>query len=338
MPIDVPTELLSASSGSVGDVVASHNQHGPYLRARTVPTDPATGLQTALRTHLSTLCTAWNTTLTQTQRDTWNRYALQVRLTGPTGRRNHVGGIAMYVRSNLPRLQAADPLLPRLDTAPDLYDLGSASPLQRAVLNVVNDTLHVFFNEADPWRTDTGSALLFYASAAQPLTRNFWSGPYRYAGPILGKPVPAPQSPFTIALPFTYAPGQRCFVRYRLTSSDGRLTVSRRLPADHLPQIAPLPTSVASQFAFPTLTVDVYFDHLLSGFTLSTAPWSIRYIGYTWNISSVRVYGSYVRLLSTRGPLNPGLNLITYAPPPADVIALLTGIPAAGFARSIPWN
>lgn len=337
MSIDFPTELLTASSGSVGNVVASRNQHGPYTRARTVPTDPGTALQVSVRAHLAECCLAWNNSLTQTERDTWDRYALAVRLSGRLGRRNHVAGVAMYVRSNVPRLQAAEATLTRIDVAPTLQDLGSASPLQRVVLNVVSDTLHVFFNEADPWRRDTGSALLFYASAAQPLTRGFWNGPYRYAGPILGKPIPAPPSPFTIALPFGYSAGERCFIRYRLTSSDGRLTASRRLQAHHLPQVAPVVTAVTALYVFPTLLIRVTFDHLLSGLVLSAAPWTVQRSNYLWNVGSPHVNDDTVQMFCTRGAFNVAPDAVTYAPPPADVVALLTSIPAAGFTKTIPF-
>ena len=338
MPIEVPTEFLTVSSGSVGDLVFSHNQHGPYTRARTAPTDPASAPQLAVRAALSQSVTAWRTTLTETERRHWDDFALRLRTRTALGRSTNAGGLGMYIRANVPRLQAAEPSLSRVDQAPTLFTSAPFTPITRVVLNIVDATIHVFFDDSDAWVTQPGAAMLFYASPPQPLTRHFWAGPYRYAGPILGKVLGHPTSPATIALPVPAGPDDRVFVRFRLTLSDGRLSASARLPADHLPQVPPVPTAVASQFVFPTLIVDVTFDHLLQGSTLSTAPWSVRLTGRDWNISSARVEANRVRLLCTRGAVDPGLDLVTYAPPPADVVALLTGLPAAGFTRPIPWN
>lgn len=338
MPIQIPTELLTASSGSVGDLVFSRNQHGPYTRARTSPTDPASALQLAVRAALTGLVNAWKNTLTQTERKSWDAFALAVRTRTALGRSTNAGGLGMYIRANVPRIQAAAPALPRVDQAPTLFTSAPFTPITRLVLNIVNDTLYVFFDASDAWVTETGAAMLFYASPPQLLARNFWAGPYRYAGPILGNPFPRPGSPATIPLPFPAGLDQRVFVRFRLTRADARLSASARLPADHLPQVPPVPTAVASQFIFPTLLVDITFDHLLQGTLLATAPWSVRQAGRDWNIGTARVDDNRLRLFCTRGIVDPGPDQVTYAPPPADVIALLTAIPAAAFVRPIPWN
>jgi len=337
MSIEIPGELLTRSSGSAGDLVHSHNQHGRYVRARTPPTDPASARQLAVRAAMTECVTAWNNTLTQTERETWERYALAVPLPGPLGRRTHAGGVAMYVRSNVPRLQASELTLPRVDVAPTRHDLGSPSPLQAIILNVVMNRLHVFFNVDDEWATDVGSALLFYVSEAQPLTRNFWAGPYSYANPILARAYPHQSSPRTVRTRHLYAPGNRCFVRYRCTSTDGRLSAARRLPADHLPQVPPVPIQVTFRSALPWLWVYVKFDHLMEPPAPFTAPWSIRYLNFDYLVNLCVMTADTLMIIALRKLPDAGPDQVTYAPVFPQVKALCTSIALAAFTRPIPW-
>lgn len=333
MSIEVPTELFTAASGSVGDLVFSHNQHGPYTRARTVPTDPATPLQVSVRAHLSACCLAWNSTLTQSEREAWDRYSLAVRLPGRLARRNHAGGIATYIRSNVPRLQAAEPTLSRVDEAPAFYDLAPHTPLSRVVLNVIDDTFHPCFSQSDPWATERGAAMLFYASAPQPLTRNFWKGPYQYAGPLLGSS-PRNTTPGTLDLPAPAALGQRVFTAYRVTRADGRLSALCRLPADTDPQVAPL--YVSAQFSYPIpgqYLVDVYFDGPIRRQSHASGSWLFRFANYLYYPWRVITLDNHIQLRSHAGNYNAGPNLVRYIAAPSDVFGLLTGIDVDPFIQ-----
>ena len=334
-PLLVET-LASRASGSAGALTFGRNQHGPWVRDRITPSDPATPDQFFIRFNMIRFTDRWATFLTPAQRDSWDLYARNVFLPGRLGRSNHVGALPHYLRSNLPRAQLPPPVFPIVDTAPQDFDLGPFTPVPRIVLNIVNDTFHPFFTPTDAWATEQDAAMLFWVSAPKPLSVNFYKGPYTSAQPIAGQPVPRLRSPATLPLPFPAGPGQRVFVRGRVTQADGRLSPSFRLPADALPQVPPLPISVTSVFLFPSLTVFVQFDHLLTGLALSTAPWSIRFLDRVWDVISVRVSDDTLRLGTTRGIFSPGPDTVTFAPPPADVIALLTGIPAAGFSLPIP--
>ena len=72
--------LISAASGSLGGLTASHNAGGNYLRARVVPTDPQSPRQVSLRQIVGTLSNRWVNTLSQLQRDAWETYAQNVPL------------------------------------------------------------------------------------------------------------------------------------------------------------------------------------------------------------------------------------------------------------------
>lgn len=331
MPIDVPTELLSASSGSVGDVVFAHNQHGPYTRARTAPDDPGSALQLAVRAALSECVTAWNATLTATERTAWDVFALAVRTRARIGRSTNAGGLGMYIRANVPRIQAAEVSVPRVDQAPTLFNSAPFTPIPRVVLNVVDDTIHPVFDERDAWVTEAGAAMLFYASAPQPLTRNFWAGPYRYAGPLLGS-APFNTSPGTIPLPQPAALGTRVFVRFRLTRTDARLSHAARLPADTVPQIPPVPTlALFRSLGFPIGEVRITFDSPIARSPLAPGNWLVRFANATWSVILATAVQNDVLLTIQNVGVRIGPDFVRYTPPPFDVKGLFTGLPVATF-------
>lgn len=323
--------LTEQASGSLGNVTFGRNQHGPWVRTRVTPADPATALQLSVRAHLATCVLAWNATLTQPQRAAWERYALALKLAGLLGRENNVGGIGMYVRSNVPRLQAAEARLPRVDTAPSLLDLGPHTPVTRVVLNVIDDTIHPFFNPADAWAKQIESAMLFWASPGLSPALNFYKGPYRYAGPLLGHPTRL-SSPGTIPLPAPAALGQRVFIRARVTRKDGRLSQSFRLPADTVPQVAPLFTDAnISPGVPPNFILTVNFDSLIRDQPHLPGSWLWRLNNRLYfPITAVTVAGA-IELTAPTGPINAGPDIVRYLTAAPDVYGLLTGIAVANF-------
>jgi hypothetical protein len=203
--------------------------------------------------------------------------------------------------------------------------------LTRVVLNVIDDTLHPIFDESDAWVTETGAAMLFWASPAVATTRNFYKGPYRYAGSLLGSN-PFLSSPATIPIPFPADLGQRVFIRARVTQADGRLSSSVRLPADTSSQAAPNP-GIAGFFQppFGTAFAIIPFDQLIKQELHSTANWFVRKAAKRYPISNVRVFGSIIRL-DLRSPIaDPGLDVVVFSPPPFDVHGLLNGVPTPAF-------
>ena len=326
--------LLTQQSGSVGETVFSRNQHGPYTRDRSVPSDPATAQQLAVRAALSQCVTAWKTTLTGTERRAWDDFAHAVRVRTALGRRTNAGGLGMYIRANVPRIQAAVGGSPRVDQAPTSRTSAQFTPITRVVLNVVDDTLHPFFAESDAWVTETGAAMLFYASDQQPLTRNFWAGPYRFAGSLLGSD-PRNFSPGTIPTPFPTTIAHRVFIRARLTRADARLSPAFRLPADTVAQVAPLPISaVFTPLVPPRARVDVTFDAIIRDEPHLRTNWTVRFGNSVWTVLFTSTLDDVVRLTVTNTAILIGPDFVAYAPPPFDVNGLLTGLPVAAF--SIP--
>lgn len=223
------SSVLAQSSGSLAGTVFSHNRGGQYIRNRSTPTNPATSQQTAVRNALATLSNAWVNLLTAQQRTDWDVYAANVPLTNRVGELINVGGLGMYQRGNVPRLQAG---LTRVDAAPVVFGLPVLSGVSVPQGNPAGPTVDVAFDNTNPWATETGGALLVFVSRPQNLSINFFKGPYRFASAILGDTTTPPTSPATITTPFNFSLGNRIFIRTVAVRADARLSPSLRFQAD----------------------------------------------------------------------------------------------------------
>lgn len=215
--------IISRGSGSIGGLTASHNKGGNYFRARVTPVDPGTVFQTAVRLAAATLVNAWNNILTQIQRTAWDVYALNTPLLNPFGAAKTVTGLNMYVRGNVPRIQAG---LIRIDAAPTIFNLGEFT-LTAGVASAAIQQLSLGFFSGDPWAAEPQSAMLVYISRPQNVSINFFKGPYRFAGSVLGDVAP-PTTPQLFDVPFPIVAGQRLFWQLRVTRADARLSTIQR--------------------------------------------------------------------------------------------------------------
>lgn len=212
--------VYSEARGSIGGVCYSRNRGGLYTRARAVPCDPNTSQQAAIRARVADLTSVWAAVLTGPERAAWDYYALQVPLPGPLGAPRNVGGLGMFIRSNVPRLQAG---LARLDAAPIIFDLGTFTPPVIASVTAPS-TASITFTAADLWH-EVGGMMAILVSRGQNPSRNFFKGPYRFADAIISTDI----SPHALALPFVVAVGQRVFMQFRAQQPDGRTSYPFRL-------------------------------------------------------------------------------------------------------------
>lgn len=213
--------IIAQASGSIGGLTFSRNRGGKYIRSRATPINPNTPFQQAVRGFMSQLTSLWNDTLTVVQRAAWDLYAENVPLLNPLGEPRNVGGLGMYVRSNVNRLQAA---LPRVDAAPTTFNLGDYTPPVITSVTGSTNLLAFTFTDADAWANEDDSAMNVYTSRAQNPTINFFKGPYRFAGQVLGDGLTPPTSPASIALAFNAEVGQKIFARMIVSRADGRLS------------------------------------------------------------------------------------------------------------------
>lgn len=217
--------IIGEASGSVGSLTFSHNRGGQYIRVRAIPVNPGSLFQQVVRALLAGLTSEWNSVLTPAQRDGWDQYALNVPMSDTLGEPRNVGGVAMYVRSNVPRLQAA---LPGVLDAPTEFNLGDFTlPVIASI--TAPTALSLGFTDTDEWANEDDSAMIISGSRGNNASINYFKGPYRLADSILGDAITAPTSPAAIVLPFTLAAGQKAFIQGRVSRADGRLSSPFRL-------------------------------------------------------------------------------------------------------------
>lgn len=216
---------VGAISGSIGGTTFSHNRGGPYARRRAIPTNPGTQQQSDVRATLSQLASRWRDTLSEVQRQAWDTYALNVPLPNAHGEPRNVGGLGMYVRSNVGRDQV--PLI-LVDDAPVTFNLGEyTDPMVDSVVSTLQQAT-VSFEVADAWTGEDDSAMLVYASRQQNPSINYFKGPYQFAAAIEGDGVTPPTSPALIDLPFPVAIDNKVFLRFVVTRADGRYSSTFR--------------------------------------------------------------------------------------------------------------
>lgn len=239
----LPT-MGSSYSGSLRGITASHNKGGLYFRGRTIPTNPASSYQTAVRNVFGALSQVWSDTLTQMQRDGWDTYAAAVSWVDSLGQNIQLSGVNHYVRANTPRLQADAMLgtsLGRIDTAPAVQELGVAPSVNSALLaNDVGPPNEI--STQVEWNNDasytSSDKILLFLGAPRNEGIKFFKGPYILCGTEGGD---ASNITFELfddtptASPYSDrfgqpGVGQRIFGYLRATMADGRL--SQKVPFD----------------------------------------------------------------------------------------------------------
>jgi hypothetical protein len=216
---------VAQASGSIGGTTFSRNRGGPYMRARSVPINPNTTYQQAVRHYMTDLTSRWLSTLTADQRAAWDNYALQVPLPNPLGQPRNVGGIAMYVRSNIPRLQIG---ATRVDDAPTIFNLGEYTAPSGISASEATQNISVGFDNTDAWANEDNAHLILYASRPLNASISGFTGPYRQYASVDGDSVTPPTSPTSDGAPFPFLQGQNLGIRARVTRADGRLSSSFR--------------------------------------------------------------------------------------------------------------
>ena len=109
--------LSSAASGKLGGVVASHNRGGTYFRHHSIPVQPRTPAQRAVRNQLAAFSSAFKA-LTSTQIAGWNALGATVTLKSKLGTTYNPTGQQLFVSCN--KHLAAIGISTQLTTAPSI--------------------------------------------------------------------------------------------------------------------------------------------------------------------------------------------------------------------------
>lgn len=205
-------------SGSIGASVYSHNRFGAYIRARSVPVNPNTDRQVAIRNAIRALTIAWQNTLTQDQRDAWELYGDNVNWTNKFGETVKLPGLNHYVRSNTPRLAFG---MARIDVAPGIQNLATAELDLSATASEATQDLTIDGDAGGDWIADPGSCQYYFMGLPQNAAIKFFGGPWRFIGVTVIGP---PPFPVTDPAAWPFVEGQRIWLRSRIQRADGRLS------------------------------------------------------------------------------------------------------------------
>jgi hypothetical protein len=213
--------VYSQASGSIAGIVYSRNAGGMYTRARAMPTNPNTDAQQAVRDAMRFLTDTWTNGMADVLREAWNTYAFNTPTLNKLGEPTHKTGQNMFIRGNIPRVQAG---LVVATTAPVIFDLGTFTAPSSLAADASADTITFAINNLEEWANEDGAAMLIYQSRPQNATRTFGKGPFQLATIVLGDGTTPPASPVTFASLFPLAEDQKVFIQARVTRVDGRLS------------------------------------------------------------------------------------------------------------------
>lgn len=208
------------ASGSLAGNTFSRNKSGNYMRARTTPINPNTGLQTAARARLSYLAEYWANDLTEPQRQAWHNYADSVTMANRLGESIHISGSNMYIRSNTAILQAG---FPQVDDGPTELTLPESDPTFAVELSAASG-ITITFDDTFAWIDEDEGGLTIQLGQPQNASRTFFGGPWRYDSTLEGDsvtPLTSPDGPNASAT-WTLIEGHRVWFRAKILRADGR--------------------------------------------------------------------------------------------------------------------
>jgi hypothetical protein len=208
----------AAASGSMGGSTASRNRFGAYMRTKAIPVQPNSAAQASAKSRFALASAAW-TALTAAVKASWETYAGANPVNNalgvpvyPTGRNRFMGSYALRNQAGLSPVTTAITVF----TQPSMT---------QPVLTVApGSSGSLVFTPTDGWDVAGGGLMLWVSEPKSPDV-NFCKGPYQYAGKVAGAGTPG-TSPATIALPYTYAAGQKVYYKCTGLSADGRTTAT----------------------------------------------------------------------------------------------------------------
>lgn len=212
-------------SGSIAGNTHARNRFGNYMRARTKPVNPNSPLQVARRSALSYLSEYWHESLSSAQRIAWETYAAAIAMKNRLGEVAQITGFNMFLRSNAARICYGQNLCPN---GPTDLSLPAKDVAFAISASVATQLLTITWNPDLPWTDIPASVFAVEMGRPQLQTRNFFNGPWKFAGSIPGNQT----SPKTMAPPFTLTLAQRiwCYARISTGPTDSRL--SEKFSAD----------------------------------------------------------------------------------------------------------
>lgn len=92
------------------------------------------------------------------------------------------------------------------------------------------------------------------------------------------------------------------------------------------------PTGAVFTFGSPDFATVTFSENLVNGGGLDVGNWFVRKAGNKMNVTSVIASDTAVTLNLTTGGANPGSDVVTFTPPPDDIVTRLSLLPVLEFA------
>jgi len=208
---------ITQMTGSIGGTTFARNRSGNYARSRTKPVNPNTTAQGFARSIMGTLTQAWRTALDASERGAWATYAAAVAMKNALGETTYLSGFNHFVRSNAVFLQSEETMV---EAGPTVLALPEKDPTLAVAGSAATGLLTLTIDEDQPWMSEVGAFMQVEAGQPQNVTRNFFAGPWKYAGKIEQAAEPV----LTVTSPFTLVEGQKIWVACRICRVDGRVS------------------------------------------------------------------------------------------------------------------
>ena len=135
-------------------------------------------------------------------------------------------GQQWYIGANTPRQQADPVNLGIIDDGPTNFTRAGLTQPSINNISAGAGTLDLNFDLTDPWLDQGAGGLIIRISRPKSPSINFFKGPYRFAGIVLGDAVTPPTSPVSITLPFPVVAGDNVFAELRVVEEDGRTSAT----------------------------------------------------------------------------------------------------------------
>lgn len=185
-------------SGSIGATVYSHNRAGQYIRARSVPVNPSSVAQNAVRSAMLAAQAAWQGR-TDEQRAGWDAYAQAVSWVNRLGNAMKLTGQQHFLRcASIGRYTGCASGLDGMLTE---QRLPSPDETADVAIEAGSDAVSLSYGSAtDAWKSIVGGYLFLFGGYERLSSRSFYGGPYRYIGKVAGASTP-PTSPAALDNP-----------------------------------------------------------------------------------------------------------------------------------------
>lgn len=211
--------------GSIGGQVHSKNRYGNYIRQRTIPVNPNSSRQQAVRNIMGFLVNYWSQQLTPVQRAAWGVYAANVNFLNKLGETITLTGFNHFIRSNMASQNNGFSIQ---DAGPVVLILPPTDADFAVSVSEATQVVTVTFDDTQPWCSEDSACMSIHQGVPKNSAIQFYGNHFRHLGTFLGDSGSPITSPQTIAVDFPVAEDQKDWFFGRIMRADRRLSVPFR--------------------------------------------------------------------------------------------------------------